>query len=169
MQVKLRIEIRNVADSDLAAILALNEAAVPHVNSISLETLQRFAIQAAYFRVAWWEDKLAGVLIGLTPEVAYASLNFRWFRERYPNFVYIDRIIVTPDARRHGVARRLYQDIESFATPIAPLLTCEVNLRPRNTPSLEFHRRFGFREVGTQETEGGAKTVSLLVKELKAS
>ncbi|NNE42793.1 MAG: GNAT family N-acetyltransferase, partial [Gemmatimonadetes bacterium] len=48
----------------------------------------------------------------------------------------------------------------------APMITCEVNTRPRNDGSLRFHARLGFREVGTQETEGGAKAVSLLEKRL---
>ena len=45
-------------------------------------------------------------------------------------------------------------------------MTCEVNLRPPNPGSMAFHRAMGFDEVGTQNTEGGSKTVSLLVKRL---
>lgn len=46
----------------------------------------------------------------------------------------------------------------------APVLACEVNLDPPNPRSLEFHRRFGFEQVGMQKTEGGKKTVSLMTK-----
>jgi predicted GNAT superfamily acetyltransferase len=42
------------------------------------------------------------------------------------------------------------------------VLCCEVNVRPRNDVSLEFHHTVGFREVGQQDTDGGKKTVSLL-------
>ena len=42
------------------------------------------------------------------------------------------------------------------------MLCCEVNVRPRNDTSLEFHRSIGFREVGQHDTDGGTKTVSLL-------
>jgi len=40
---------------------------------------------------------------------------------------------------------------------------------PRNDESLVFHERFGFEEVGQQNTSGGSKRVSLLVKELDVS
>ena len=45
-----------------------------------------------------------------------------------------------------------------------PVLLCEVNVKPRNEGSLRFHHRLGFREVGQQDTEGGAKRVSMLAK-----
>ena len=41
------------------------------------------------------------------------------------------------------------------------MLFCEVNVRPRNDVSLDFHASLGFREVGQQDTDGG-KRVSLL-------
>jgi predicted GNAT superfamily acetyltransferase len=43
-------------------------------------------------------------------------------------------------------------------------MACEYNLRPKNEVSRQFHRRYGFKEVGTQETENGKKTVSLQIK-----
>lgn len=46
------------------------------------------------------------------------------------------------------------------------MLFCEVNLRPRNDPSREFHEAIGFREVGQQDTDGGDKRVSLMALEL---
>ncbi len=65
------------------------------------------------------------------------------------------------------IGQRLYRDLEDFARPVAPTMTCEVNLRPPNPDSLRFHRQFGFVEVGRQETEGGAKEVVLMEKELR--
>jgi len=46
------------------------------------------------------------------------------------------------------------------------LMTCEVNLRPPNEGSMHFHQRLGFRQVAEQESEGGTKTVALLVRQL---
>jgi predicted GNAT superfamily acetyltransferase len=46
------------------------------------------------------------------------------------------------------------------------VLFCEVNVRPRNDASLAFHEAIGFREVGQQDTDGGAKRVSLLALDL---
>lgn len=139
---------------------------MPHVNSVSLETIAWFAVHATYFRVVSWDDTIVGFLVALTPDADYTSSNFLWFRDRYSSFVYIDRIVVAPSARRRGIARRLYEDVQTFAQHVAPALTCEVNIRPRNDASVVFHREFGFKEVGQQITEGGNKTVSLLLKSL---
>ena len=159
--------LRDVAPADLAAVHALNEAAVPAVNSIAREAFRRFARDSAYFRVAEEGGTILGFLLGRTPEAEYNSPNFVWFRERYPDFVYVDRIVVGEAAQGTGLGRRFYGRFEEFGRERgSPILACEVNLRPRNERSLRFHHRFGFTEVGRQETEEGRKLVSLMVKEI---
>ena len=162
------LHIRDARDADLAAVHAINEAAVPHVNSITLDRFQDFTRSAAYFRVASLANQVAGYLVAFAPGARYDSVNFLWFQERYRNFIYIDRIAVAANNRRLGVASRLYRDIFEFARLRTGLLTCEVNTRPPNAESKTFHERFGFREVGTQETESGTKAVSLMTVELNA-
>ncbi len=157
-------QIRPAVGADLNAILALNEGAVPNVNSIPLETLEKFLHQAAYFRLIDGGDRVAAFLVAFAPGADYESENYRWFSARYPEFMYIDRVAVAPDQRGRGLALHLYRDLEQATS--APLLACEVNLEPPNPRSLEFHRRFGFKAVGSQQTEGGAKTVSLMIKPL---
>ena len=165
----MNIKVRDLIPEDMPTLLALNETAVPHVNSIAMDTLRWFAAEAAYFRVACVDDDVGGFLIGLTPGIPYDSINFRWFCRRYDGFVYIDRIAVAEHHRRRGIANLLYEDIEAFASSRAPMLACEVNTRPRNEASLRFHQRRGFRAVGSQDTEAGIKTVTLLVKSLECS
>ena len=76
------------------------------------------------------------------------SVNFLWFKERYANFIYVDRVVVAADARRMGVASRLYDDVEDHARASdAPLITCEINLRPPNPDSIAFHDRHDFIEA----------------------
>ena len=157
-------DIRAVRTSDLDAVQAINEGAVPNVNSVSVKTLARFMRTAEYFRVIESETELAGFLVGFGPGADYESENYRWFCRHYDRFTYIDRIAVAPAHQGKGLALRLYRDIEACTD--APVLTCEVNLSPPNPRSLEFHRRFGFRQLDTQQTEGGAKTVSLMAKSL---
>jgi len=158
--------VRAAVETDLPAILDMNETAVPHVNGIPLSQLEWFLASAPYFRVAALEDRIAGFLIALTRGLAYDSLNYRWFQDRYPTFMYVDRIVTAEWARRRGVGQALYADLFAFTETVAPIVTCEVNLRPNNEGSLAFHRRFGFTEVGTQDTEGGKKTVSLMVRKV---
>lgn len=160
--------IRDVRGADLGRVHVINEANVPHVNSISLRRFEKFIDEAAYFRIAWLDDELAGFLVAFAPGAPYESLNYAWFQERYSDFIYIDRIAVASTARRRGIASRLYRDLFRFACARTGLLTCEVNTHPPNVESMAFHQSFGFREVGTQNTDGGAKTVSLMSVELKA-
>jgi hypothetical protein len=73
---------------------------------------------------------------------------------------------VAETARRQGLAAALYDDFESRFTGRCPRLVCEVNLRPANDASMLFHQRMGFVQVGSQEIDGGAKEVAMLVKDL---
>ena len=158
--------IRDVAAEDLDEILSLNEAVVPAVNSIPIETMQWFAEHAVYFRVAVADDRLASFLIGLRPGVAYESPNYRWFCEHYDDFGYIDRVAVADHARRHGLATKMYDDFRAALPPDIGQMTCEVNLRPPNESSMHFHERYGFAQIGSQATEGGKKEVALMALKL---
>lgn len=163
----MTIDIRDAVPADLPAVLALNEAAVPHVNSISLEQMADFREHAAYFRVATVDGVIAAFLVGLTPEADYGSPNFRWFCRNYAEFGYIDRVAVAESARRLGLASALYDDFERHFDGRVPMLTCEVNLRPANAASMAFHLRRGFARVGSQEIDNGDKEVAMLVKGLR--
>lgn len=105
-----------------------------------------------------------GFVLTFPSGTAYDSENYRWFGARYPAFYYLDRIVVDPAVRRTGVGSRLYDEIEERARALAPVMCLEVNLDPPNEPSLAFHRRRGFVEVG-QDTATG-HLVSLMAKEL---
>ena len=159
--------IHDVRDEDLRAVHAINESAVPHVNSITLERFRDFIREATYFRVAVLENEVAGYLVAFAPGADYDSLNYLWFQERYGDFMYVDRIAVAKNARRLRIASTLYRDFFRFARARTRLVTCEVNMRPANTGSMAFHESFGFRSVGTQETDGGNKTVCLMARELE--
>jgi predicted GNAT superfamily acetyltransferase len=107
-------------------------------------------------------SNLAGFLIAMTPDCDYWSGNFKWFRERSDDFVYIDRIAVSPWFRKRGIAARLYADIERYARAHgAKRLTLEVNVRPRNDVSLEFHDRMGFTGLEERETEYGSRVLMM--------
>lgn len=158
--------IRDVRDDELDAVLMLNEASTPAVNSVPIEKLHWFRQEAAYFRACVNGDDLGAFLVGLRPGTSYESPNYAWFCRNYDDFGYIDRVAVAAHARRLGLATRLYDDFRSTLPRSVAVLTCEVNLKPPNESSMEFHRRLGFRQVGTQETEGGAKQVALMERKL---
>jgi predicted GNAT superfamily acetyltransferase len=158
------MQLSDITEADLDTVLALNEASVPHVNSIDLDQMRWFASNASYFRVARVDGKFAGFLIGLRPGLDYGSENYRWFCDHYGDFGYVDRVAVDESARRFGVASRLYDDFANELRGDVDCMTCEVNIRPSNESSMRYHETHGFVQVATQETEGGSKKVALLEK-----
>lgn len=159
------MQLRDAVAADLPAIHAINQTNVPAVGDITFAELEWYFARAAALRVAEIEGVVAGFLLALRPGLDYASPNYAWFSSRYADFYYIDRLAVGAEWRRRGIARALYADVEAHARAVsAPLLACEVNLRPRNEASLAFHERQGFVEAGQQDTDGGDKTVIMLVR-----
>lgn len=154
--------LRDLNPEDIDAVLELNESVVPAVNSLSRTEMEWFAGNAAYFRVAADDRAVGAFLVGLRAGSNYGSPNYRWFSERYDDFAYVDRVAVAGFARRHGLASALYDDFAAQVRGDVAVMTCEVNLRPPNPGSMRFHERRGFRQVGRQETDGGAKEVALL-------
>lgn len=160
------MQVDGVSESDLDAVLALNQASVPHVSSLTMRELRWFADNAAYFRIVSRNGRLAGFLIGLGPGLDYGSPNYRYFCDRHEMFGYVDRVAVAPEAQRLGIASTLYEDYAATLRGFAPFMTCEVNIRPPNEVSLAYHEQHGFRRVAMQETEGGSKEVALMEKRL---
>jgi uncharacterized protein len=171
-----RVVVRDATVGDLPTMLAINNANVPAVNELDLAEITRLAgiAQASgggAALVVEVDRQLAGFCLVYPPGIDYASLNYRWFSERYEQFVYLDRIAVDATIRRAGAGRAMYAALFDRFAGTYPRLTCEVNIKPLNQGSIDFHRTIGFVEVGQQDTEpsedgSGRKRVSLLSKDL---
>jgi predicted GNAT superfamily acetyltransferase len=111
--------------------------------------------------------RFAGFVVTVVSGSAYGGENFGWFAERYDAFTYLDRIVVHEDARRLGLAGRVYDAVEARTARTAPLLALEVNVDPPNEASLAFHAGRGFERVGEREFAG--HTVAMLVKRLRVA
>ena len=158
--------IDTATTDDLPEILELNEAVLPAVSSVTLVDMEHFLSIAEYFRILKIKDQIVGFLIALTPGKNYQSLNYKWFEKKYKSFMYIDRIVIAPAFHGNGFGRAFYDNLSDFSSEQAPRITCEVNIRPMNEGSILFHEKYGFDQVGTQETEGGTKEVSLMAIDL---
>ena len=160
--------LESITAADFPAFLKLNNLAVPHVNALDDSALAALTEQAWSCQKVTLDDRMLGFLVVLTPGQHYQSLNYRWFSDHYGQFAYVDRVVVAEESRGLGLASMLYDDLfDSAQRGGLERLCCEVNLQPPNPASLAFHAQRGFIEVGQQETEGGSKRVSLLVKEFE--
>ena len=162
----MSIVIRDVREHELDSVLALNNNAGLAILPLDSARLHRFYAQAEYFRVAERDGNLAGFLVGFGADADHDSSNFAWFRERYPQFFYIDRIVVASRRRGGGVGRAFYADVQSYAELHHPQLACEVFLDHGADPALLFHGSFGFKEVGQNQMVDADLRASMLMKEL---
>ena len=153
---------------DIDALLALNAAHERETSPLDREAMVALINQACHvgLRGSGGRD---GFLIALDQDAGYRSPNFGWFKERYPRFAYVDRIIVAKAAQGRGLARSLYQElIERSERAGHSVLGAEINLDPPNPASDAFHASLGFREVGRSTPAPGQKFVRYMVRELGA-
>jgi len=162
----MSIVVRDVREHELDSVLALNNAAGPAILPLDAARLRHFFDTAEYFRVAERDGAIAGFLIGVGSHTNHDSSNFRWFCERYPNFFYIDRIVVASRRRGGGVGRAFYADAQSYAELRYPQMACEVFLEGTNDPALLFHGSFGFHEVGQHVMDEADVRAAMLMKPL---
>lgn len=157
-------QVDPIARADEARILALNNAHAVETSLLDETRLRRMLDEA--FLATRIGDADA-FLIVFDQTARYDSPNFAWFKVKYPDFVYVDRIITGPHARGRGYARALYEDLFEKATARGhKRVVCEVNLDPPNPGSDAFHAALGFAEVGRQLLPGSGKTVRYLSKNI---
>ena len=156
--------LRPIAASDHPRVLAWNHDHVELLAPLDEPRLRTLLGWTDLGCVISADGHDAGFVLTFAAGSAYDSPNYRWFAEHYSAFYYLDRVVVDPSVRRTGVATRVYDEIEERARTLAPVMCLEVNLDPPNEPSLAFHRRRGYVEVGRDDATG--HLVGLMVKEL---
>ncbi|MEV7397800.1 GNAT family N-acetyltransferase [Aeromicrobium sp. NPDC092404] len=143
--------------SDFDSIVHLNQNALEGVGPLDNESLSLLVKMSDQALVAEDGGDIAGFVITLPPGAEYDSSRYRWFEDTLvDDYVYLDRIVVSDQHRRKGVASRLYEEIEGEA-PVA------LEVYDTNDVSLAFHESRGFEEVGALTHEG--KTNLMLVRE----
>jgi predicted GNAT superfamily acetyltransferase len=159
--------IRDAKTADFRAILELNLEMEQYLSPLNEELLSKLHGVAVYHRVfETKQGEVAGFLLALRAGSDYASVNYLWFAERYPGFLYVDRVVVAASQQGKRLGQLLYEDLFAFARDKGiAAITCEFDIEPPNEASRRFHSRFGFREVGTQWVAGGKKQVSLQLAE----
>lgn len=160
------VRIRAAIVEDHAVALALNNAHTPHVNGLTETEFAWIAAQSGHFAVAEDAEGLLGIVMCLPSGLNYWSQNYMWFTERYADFLYLDRVVVGPRARRTGIGRALYDHLHEAVAGRWPRVALEVNLRPPNPVSIAFHEAMRYHPVGVREYEDGAKAVQMFAREL---
>ena len=160
------MSIRDAAEGDFPAIVELNAHEVQHTSPMDLERLRYLDSISTCHKVATVDDEVAAFLLAMKDHCGYVNDNYEWFAARYPQFLYVDRIVVSSKFQGRRLGSKLYLDLfQQARTKQIQVVTCEYNIVPPNEPSRIFHGKFGFREIGTQWIANGAKQVSMQAKE----
>jgi uncharacterized protein len=154
--------IRDATPADLGAVLRLNAESERFLSPLTAPRLALLHAQSARHRVACVEGRVAAFLLAFREGAAYDSQNYLWFAARYPQFLYIDRVVFDAAFQSRRLGTALYEDLFTHARSTGvPRVTCEFDIEPPNPVSARFHGKFGFREVGRQNVAYAAKAVSL--------
>ena len=159
----MNYKIKTVDESDFDYIISLNQKTIPEVSSTDLKGMSYFLNNASYFKIIMENNYPVGFCIGLTPDEEYSSENYIWINKRYNSFIYVDRIVIDEKYRNRGIGSYLYTHLAETYCRKVESITCEVNILPYNKPSMNFHKKYGFEEIGQKDTENGKKRVSYMM------
>jgi len=145
-------DLSNCSDSDLQTIFKLNQQNTPEVGSLdSTEHLKRLIELSAYNLLLLNDEEIIGFIICMREGSLYDSENYKFFKQRLKKFFYVDRVAIDKHFRRSGLGKYIYEDIFAHASKDNLSIALEVNTRPVNQPSLNFHEKMGFEKVGSKD------------------
>ncbi len=160
------LNIREAQLEDIDWIVDLNQANVPAVGSLTREDY--VDLEPKCHAVLLAEDETGerlGFVVLMVRGRDYASANYQWFEKTLDNFLYVDRIAVAEKGRGKGVGLALYSEALDMAEAQgAEKLAAEVNIKPMNEISLNFHKKLGFEEIGELNHPDQGKTVVMLTR-----
>lgn len=155
---------RAVEDRDHDWIVALNQMHVQATAPMDNAGLQDLLGDCAFTCIA--EDQ-AGFVLCMDHTSTDDGPNFNWFKSRYDQFLYVDRIVVDLSKNQKGTGRALYAQVfAEAARRNLPLVCAEVNTDPPNPISIAFHEKQGFQTAGEAFLPDRGKTVRYFTRSI---
>ena len=141
-----------INEVELQSIYNLNQANTPEVGSLeSMQHLKQLIEFSSYNLLVLKEDEIVGFIICMREGSAYGSENYKFFTQRLKKFLYVDRVAIDEQYRRAGLGQAIYEDIFAQAISDSLPIALEVNTQPVNQPSLNFHEKMGFDQIGAKD------------------
>ena len=154
--------IRDLKPNDLGLAYLINQENVPAVGQESEKSFTSLYEQCVLALVLELDGEIKGFCMVLSPQSDYQSPNYLYFKARYTEFIYLDRIALSSSAQGLGFGPLLYEEVVQRLKP--GLFALEVNIKPPNEGSLRFHIREGFKVIAEEETRPD-KIVALMIRE----
>ena len=141
-----------INEVQLQSIYNLNQANTPEVGSLeSMQHLKQLIEFSSYNLLVLKENEIVGFIICMREGSTYWSENYQFFTEMLKKFMYVDRVAIDEQHRRAGLGQAIYENIFAQASHDSLPIALEVNTQPVNQPSLNFHEKMGFDQVGIRD------------------
>ena len=132
----------------------LNQQNTPEVGDVpDIGNFKQLIKFSENILIAEKDSKLIGFVLCMKQNQMYKSKNYLYLSSKFSEFLYIDRIAIGKKYRRLGIGKTMYEKIIEAAKLTEVPLLCEVNTKPKNGPSLAFHKYLGFEEIGKNDFE----------------
>jgi len=139
-------------EAQFQSIYDLNQTNTPEVGSLeSIQHLKQLIEFSSYNLLVLKEDEIVGYIICMREGSAYGSENYKFFTQRLKKFLYVDRVAIDEQHRRAGLGKAIYENIFVQAISDSLPIALEVNTQPVNQPSLNFHEKMGFDQIGAKD------------------
>ena len=142
------------SENEIKEMHTINQENIPEVGDLSeLEDFRSRVNWSENIFVYKYEDVIKAIVLCMREEQDYKSPNYEYISDRFNKFLYVDRIAVQEQFRRKGIAEKIYSTVIDKGRENNLDILCEVNTRPSNEPSMAFHKKMGFEEIGTNDFE----------------
>ena len=141
-----------LSEKEIKEMHSINQENSPDVGDIpNIDQFQELTNLTETIYVFKDQEKIIGFIFLMREGTTYQSENYKFISSKYDHFLYVDRIAIQSNYRRQGLAKKIYNKVIEDGKKLELDILCEVNTRPRNDISLAFHKKMGFKEIGTQD------------------
>ena len=109
----------------LNLIFELNQNNIPALGSLnSLKHVQDIYNNSLFLIEVIVEDDFAGFAFVMDNKSEYQSLNYKYFKNKFKNFLYIDRVAFLEQFQRRGLGTKVYNEIYNLSKKLNSSLFC---------------------------------------------
>ena len=143
-----------LSEKEVQEMHSINQENIPEVGDVSeIEDFKALVDWSEHIFVYKSKEIIKAFVLCMREGNSYHSENYKYISKLFSEFLYVDRIAVQENFRRKGIAEKIYSKVISTGKDNNLDILCEVNTRPLNEPSLVFHEKMAFEEVGTNDFE----------------
>ena len=145
---------KSPSENEVKEMHLINQENIPELGDVpELEDFKLLVSWCENIFVYKHEDIIKAFVLCMREGQDYNSPNYQYISSRFKNFLYVDRIAVQEEFRGKGIGEKIYSTVIAKGKENNLDILCEVNTRPLNEPSIAFHQKMGFEEIGTNDFE----------------